>query len=100
MPCKLGNRAFISEYDFSYGKETVLTCHSQTKKNPFYIKKNYLPPWKQVGDQVSEFVNLQSNWNNMADYGGYKNTHICVSYSLGYLKHLNKYALTTNVLNV
>ena len=29
--------------------------------------------------------------------GGYKNTHICVSYSLGYLKYLNKYALTTNV---
>jgi hypothetical protein len=33
----------------------------------------------------------------MADHGGYKNTYICVSYSLGYLKYLNKYALTTNV---
>ena len=29
--------------------------------------------------------------------GAYKNTHICVSYSLEYLKYLNKYALTTNI---
>ena len=33
---------------------------------------------------------------NIADRGGYK-IHICISYSLAYLKHLNKYALTTNV---
>jgi len=33
----------------------------------------------------------------MADHGGYKMQHICISYSLAYLKYLNKYVLTADV---
>src|ERR1700734_493649 len=69
---------------------------ARKKKPPFYITRTQRKIISHLGDQISQFLNLQSNWNNtrqtMVDI---KYTY--VSYSLGYLKYLNKYALTTNI---
>ena len=69
---------------------------ARKKKPPFYITRTQRKIISHLGDQISQFLNLQSNWNNTRQtIVDIKYTY--VSYSLGYLKYLNKYALTTNI---
>ena len=45
-----------------------------------------------IQDEITRYI-----WEQWCLYHGGYTIHICISYSLAYLKCLNKYALTTNV---